>query len=544
MKNLIDMTTQNLLSIKNLSIKIDDQVILSNISLDIKKNEVLGLVGESGSGKSFTALSILKLINIKNLKVEGEIIFNGTILNNLSEKNYQKLRGKEISIIFQEPMSSLNPSMKCGDQISEIIINHEKINKNLAKKKSLELIKKVQLKDPELVYEKYPHQLSGGQQQRIMIAIAIACKPKLLIADEPTTSLDGIVKNNIISLIKSLQNEYKMSVLFISHDLKLVSKFVDTLIILKDGLIVESGDSFTVFNSPKKKYTKNLINSSPPKKNRPNRLITYKTKKNKLISKEERALLHSKIYNKTPILKVSALSVSYSAKKIIENVSFDLYKGETLGIVGESGSGKSTIAKSILGLVKIDNGEICFKNKDIKQISNSVFRKKVQLIFQDPYSSLNSELSIGESIVEPMIAHKIFSSKKEMKLKALELLNQVGLSENSYNKFPNQFSGGQRQRIVIARALALSPEIIICDESVSALDVSIQAQILNLLSDLKEKYQFTFLFISHDMSVVKYFTDRIIVLKKGEIVEFDETDFLFEFPQNTYTKELLNASDF
>ena len=544
MKNLIDMTTQNLLSIKNLSIKIDDQVILSNISLDIKKNEVLGLVGESGSGKSFTALSILKLINIKNLKVEGEIIFNGTILNNLSEKNYQKLRGKEISIIFQEPMSSLNPSMKCGDQISEIIINHEKINKNLAKKKSLELIKKVQLKDAELVYEKYPHQLSGGQQQRIMIAIAIACKPKLLIADEPTTSLDGIVKNNIISLIKSLQNEYKMSVLFISHDLKLVSKFVDTLIILKDGLIVESGDSFTVFNSPKKKYTKNLINSSPPKKNRPNRLITYKTKKNKLISKEERALLHSKIYNKTPILKVSALSVSYSAKKIIENVSFDLYKGETLGIVGESGSGKSTIAKSILGLVKIDNGEICFKNKDIKQISNSVFRKKVQLIFQDPYSSLNSELSIGESIVEPMIAHKIFSSKKEMKLKALELLNQVGLSENSYNKFPNQFSGGQRQRIVIARALALSPEIIICDESVSALDVSIQAQILNLLSDLKEKYQFTFVFISHDMSVVKYFTDRIIVLKKGEIVEFDETDFLFEFPQNTYTKELLNASDF
>ena len=544
MKNLIDMTAQNLLSIKNLSIKIDDQVILSNISLEIKKNEVLGLVGESGSGKSFTALSILKLINIKNLKVEGEIIFNGTILNNLSEKNYQKLRGKEISIIFQEPMSSLNPTMKCGNQISEIIINHEKINKNLAKKRSLELIKKVQLKDPELVYEKYPHQLSGGQQQRIMIAIAIACKPKLLIADEPTTSLDGIVKNNIISLIKSLQNEYKMSVLFISHDLKLVSKFVDTLIILKDGLIVESGDSFTVFNSPKKKYTKNLINSSPPKKNRPNRLITYKTKKNKLISKEERAQLHSKIYNKTPILKVNALSVSYSAKKIIENVSFDLYKGETLGIVGESGSGKSTIAKSILGLIKIDNGEICFKNKDIKQISNSVFRKKVQLIFQDPYSSLNSELSIGESIVEPMIAHKIFSSKKEMKLKALELLNQVGLSENSYNKFPNQFSGGQRQRIVIARALALSPEIIICDESVSALDVSIQAQILNLLSDLKEKYQFTFLFISHDMSVVKYFTDRIIVLKKGEIVEFDETDSLFEFPQNTYTKELLNASDF
>lgn len=538
------MTVKTLLSIKNLTIKIGGQIILSNISLDIKKNQVLGLVGESGSGKSFTALSILNLINIKNLNVEGEIIFNGTKLNNLSFREFQKIRGKEISIIFQEPMSSLNPSMKCGDQISEIILNHEKINKKNAKKKSLELIQKVQLKHSELVYEKYPHQLSGGQQQRIMIAIAIACKPKLLIADEPTTSLDGIVKNDIISLIKSLQDEYKMSVLFISHNLKLVAKFVDSLIILKNGLIIEKGVSSKVFNYPKSKYTQHLINSSPPTSNRPNRLITSKTKKNKLITKEERTRIHLKIYNKTPILKVNKLNVSYGNTKIIKDISFDLYRGETLGIVGESGSGKSTIAKSILGIVKTENGEVYFKDENIKNISNSVFRKKVQLIFQDPYSSLNPEVSVGKSIIEPMIAHKIFNSKKEMKTRVLELLNQVGLLESDYNKFPNQFSGGQRQRIVIARALALNPEIIICDESVSALDVSVQAQILNLLSDLKEIYLFTFIFISHDMSVIKYFTDRLIVLKKGEIVEFNETDLLFEKPKKPYTKALLKASDF
>tara|TARA_B110000008_G_scaffold97975_1_gene100645 strand:+ start:929 stop:2545 length:1617 start_codon:yes stop_codon:yes gene_type:complete len=538
------MSNNKLLSIKKLTIKIGDQIILSNVSFDLKKNEVLGLVGESGSGKSFTALSVLDLIHLKNLKTEGEIIFNGRELNKLSKKEYQKIRGKEISMIFQEPMSSLNPTMKCGDQISEIIINHEKISKKIAKKRSIELIKKVQLKNPKLVFEKYPFQLSGGQQQRIMIAIAIACKPKLLIADEPTTSLDSLVRNDIISLIKSLQKEYSMSVLFISHDLKLVSKFVDNLIVLKNGIIIEKGFSSQIFNSPKENYTKHLINSSPPKNNRPNRLITSTNKKNKIISKEERADHHLKIYNKNPILKINNLTVFYKNNQILKDISFDLYKGETLGIIGESGSGKSTIAKSILGLIKINNGEILFKNQNTNDISNSIFRKKVQLIFQDPYSSLNSEISIGKSIIEPMIAHKIFNSKHEMKCRAIELLNQVGLSESDFKKFPNQFSGGQRQRIVIARALALNPEIIICDESVSALDVSIQAQILNLLSDLKEKYLFTFLFISHDMSVIKYFTDRLIVLKKGQIIELNETDFLFDNPKKTYTKSLIKASDF
>jgi len=538
------MSNNKLLSIKKLTIKIGDQIILSNVSFDLKKNEVLGLVGESGSGKSFTALSVLDLIHLKNSKTEGKIIFNGRELNKLSKKEYQKIRGKEISMIFQEPMSSLNPTMKCGDQISEIIINHEKISKKIAKKRSIELIKKVQLKNPKLVFEKYPFQLSGGQQQRIMIAIAIACKPKLLIADEPTTSLDSLIRNDIISLIKSLQKEYSMSVLFISHDLKLVSKFVDNLIVLKNGIIIEKGGSSQIFNSPKENYTKHLINSSPPKNNRPNRLITSINKKNKIISKEERADHHLKIYNKNPLLKINNLTVFYKNNQILKDISFDMYKGETLGIIGESGSGKSTIAKSILGLIKINNGKILFKNQNTNDISNSIFRKKVQLIFQDPYSSLNSEISIGKSIIEPMIAHKIFNSKHEMKCRAIELLNQVGLSESDFKKFPNQFSGGQRQRIVIARALALNPEIIICDESVSALDVSIQAQILNLLSDLKEKYLFTFLFISHDMSVIKYFTDRLIVLKKGQIIELNETDFLFDNPKKTYTKSLIKASDF
>jgi len=307
---------------------------------------------------------------------------------------------------------------------------------------------------------------------------------------------------------------------------------------------LKKGVSSQIFNSPKENYTKHLINSSPPKNNRPNRLITSTNKKNKIISKEERADHHLKIYNKNPILKINNLTVFYKNNQILKDISFDMYKGETLGIIGESGSGKSTIAKSILGLIKINNGKILFKNQNTNDISNSIFRKKVQLIFQDPYSSLNSEISIGKSIIEPMIAHKIFNSKHEMKCRAIELLNQVGLSESDFKKFPNQFSGGQRQRIVIARALALNPEIIICDESVSALDVSIQAQILNLLSDLKEKYLFTFLFISHDMSVIKYFTDRLIVLKKGQIIELNETDFLFDNPKKTYTKSLIKASDF
>ena len=538
------MKNKSLLSLEKLTVKIDSNIILSEISFQLNKNEILGIVGESGSGKSITALSILNLLNNSSFQSEGSIVFEGIELSNLSKKKIQTIRGKDISIIFQEPMSSLNPSMKCGHQILEIVTNHNKSNKESDIRKVLDLIEKVQLKNPKVVYEKYPHQLSGGQQQRIMIAIAIACNPKILIADEPTTSLDGLVKNEIISLIKSLQLEYKMSVIFISHDLNLVSKFVDNLIILKNGFIIEKGCASKIFKSPKESYTYDLIHSTPPKKNRPYRLLTKKIREIKFIKKEERKLFHSKIYSQPPILRVEQLHFSYGLNKIINNISFNVFSGEVLGIVGESGSGKSTIAKCILGLVKLKKGVVYFENENIKHIENSVFRKNVQLIFQDPYSSLNSEICIGDSIVEPMIVHRIFKTKKEIKLKALSLLKQVGLKEKDFNKYPNQFSGGQRQRIVIARALALNPRIIVCDESVSALDVSIQAEILNLLNDLKEKFGFTYVFISHDMSVIKYFTDRVIVIKKGKIIELNETDSLFNFPKNKYTKELLKASDF
>ncbi|MBL6647636.1 MAG: ABC transporter ATP-binding protein [Flavobacteriaceae bacterium] len=535
---------KKILSIQNLSLKIGANKILSNISFDLCKNETLGIVGESGSGKSITALSILNLFNLNNTFSEGSINFNGTELSNLYDKNFEKIRGKEISIIFQEPMSSLNPSMKCGDQILEILTNHLKCSKESAKKKVLNLIERVQLKAPKKVYEKYPHELSGGQQQRVMIAIAIACNPKLLIADEPTTALDSLVKNEIISLIKSLQSEYKMSVIFISHDLNLVSKFVDKIIVLKNGNIVECGKTEQIFNSPSDEYTRTLINSSPPKKNRPDRLLTSTLKKNKLISKKEREVQHSKIYNQKPILKVQNINFSIGKEKILYNISFELFKGEVLGIVGQSGSGKSTIGKVILGLINPQEGDVIYKNQKISKIKSSVYRKNIQLIFQDPFSSLNPELSVGYSIIEPMIVHKLYSTKKEMKNKALELLSQVGLSSSDFEKYPKEFSGGQRQRIVIARALGLNPEIIVCDESVSALDVSIQAEVLNLLSDLKQKFNFTYIFISHDMPVIKYFTDRIIVLNNGQIVDFDETDSLFKSPKNTYTKSLLEASGF
>ena len=539
------MKTTPLLSIKNLTVKIDEHKILSNISFKLKPNEILGIVGESGSGKSLTALSILNLLNSHNIKSEGSIIFEGIELFDLSKKRIQKIRGKQISIIFQEPMSALNPSMKCGDQILEVITTHNKIKKKAAKRKTLKLIEKVQLKNSEIVYEKYPHQLSGGQQQRIMIAIAVACNPQLLIADEPTTSLDSLVKNEIILLIKSLQHEYKMSVIFISHDLDLVSKFASHTIVLNKGKIVEFGSSKKIFESPTNNYTKMLLGSKPPKKKRPSILPTIenKLKRYPLISKEQRLIRHNEIYSKEPLLKVENLNFSYKKISILKDISFSVYKGEILGIVGESGSGKSTIAKSILKLNNFSKGKISYNNIDIKKYENKKLRRKIQLVFQDPYSSLNPEMSAGSSIIEPMIAHQMYNKTKRVE-KAYQLLEDVGLNKNDFKKYPNQFSGGQRQRLVIARALSLNPEIVICDESVSALDVSVQAQILNLINSLKKKFSITFLFISHDLSVVRYMTDRVIIVKNGEIEECGETDKIFENSKNNYSKKLLSANGY
>jgi len=540
------LNSTEILSVKNLNVSISNSPILKNISFTLKKNEILGLVGESGSGKSITAFSIINFFNTSEVLLEGDIFFNNKKINSLSNKSLEKIRGSQISMIFQEPMSSLNPSMKCGKQILEILLKHKITETSNGREHVLELFKKVQLKKVQTIFNKYPHELSGGQQQRVMIAMAIACEPKILIADEPTTSLDGIVKDEILGLLKQIQNETKMSILFISHDLDLVSKFADRTIVLKKGSIIESGNSKSIFNDPQKNYTQMLLASRTPKKERPVRLPTIenKLKKYRLISKKERKEVHEKIYNLEPILKVKNLSFYYKKTLILKDISFNIFKGETLGLVGESGSGKSTIAKSILNLNNYQHGEILFNNIDIKKYNTKNFRRNVQLVFQDPFSSLNSEITVGDSIMEPMIAHNIYNNRKERITRVYQLMNDVGLQKSDFFKYPNQFSGGQRQRIVIARALSLNPIILICDESVSALDVSVQAQVLNLLNTLKKKFSFTFLFISHDLSVIKYMTDRVIILNKGVIEEFDETDTVFHNPISNYTKQLFRASGY
>ena len=540
------MESTILLSVKNLNISISNSDILKNISFDLKKNQILGFVGESGSGKSITAFSIINLLNAKKIEKKGKIIFNGNRIDSISNKKLEKIRGSQISMVFQEPMSSLNPSMKCGNQVLEVLLKHTNLNSKEGSIRVLNLFSKVKLKNPKSIFEKFPHELSGGQQQRVMIAIAISCNPKVLIADEPTTSLDGIVKKEIISLLKEIQKETKMSVIFVSHDLNLVSKFANNIIVLNKGVIVESGNSSQIFNNPQNAYTQMLLDSRTPKKVRPVRLPTIenKLKKYPLISKKDRNERHQKIYRNESILKVKNLSFSYYEKLILSNVSFDIFKGETLGLIGESGSGKSTIAKSILNLNNYNMGRIFYKNIDIKKYNNTDFRKSVQLVFQDPYSSLNPEIRIGNSIMEPMIAHKIYENDKERLSKVNQLLKDVGLQKNDFKKYPREFSGGQRQRIVIARALSLSPDILICDESVSALDVSVQAQVLNLLNNLKEKFSFTFLFISHDLSVIKYMSDRVMILNKGVIEEVSETDKLFKNPIRNYSKKLLKANGY
>ena len=534
-----------LLELQNLNLIISNSLILNNISFVLKKNEILGIVGESGSGKSITAFSILNLINSSKIKKSGKIFFENFRIDNLSTKELEKIRGKEISIVFQEPMSSLNPTMKCGKQIEEIVSKHSFLKGTKIKDRVNELLRMVQLSKEANLYNKYPFQLSGGQQQRLMIAIAIACDPKILIADEPTTSLDSVLKHEIIELLKRIQKQTNMSIIFVSHDLSLVSEFTDKTVVLYKGEVVEFGKSSKILANPKHTYTKMLLGSRIPKNKRPYRLPTIENKLKQFanISKTERKKKHKHLYESLPILEINKLSFSYLNNSILKSISFNLYEGEILGLVGESGSGKSTISKCILGINQNYTGEILYNGLNVKSIDNKNFRRNIQLIFQDPYSSLNPKMTIGDSIMEPMIVHNI-SNKKNRKSKIFKLLEDVGLNKEDFDKYPNQFSGGQRQRIVIARALALKPKVIVCDESVSALDVSIQSQIINLLNNLKEKYLITFLFISHDLSVIKYMTDRLIVLNKGKIEEIDETDSIFNDPKKSYTKLLLTSSGF
>jgi len=553
-----------LLQIKNLTISFAKENkwsdVVKNVNFDLNNNETLGVVGESGSGKSVLCLSILNLLPEKISKIsDGQIKFKGQNIVEKSEKEFRKIRGKQISIVFQEPMSSLNPSMKCGMQVAEILSEHTTLSTKKIKENVLLLFEKVKLSDVEKIYNSYPHQISGGQKQRVLIAMAIACEPKILIADEPTTALDVTVQKEIIALIKELQQQTQMSVIFISHDLALINQIADRTLVMYKGEIVEQGNTKDVFNNPKQIYTKALLASRPNFETRLKRLSTISDFINNSIPKsvitdEERKEYLSKIYAKKPILEVKNIEKTYYSrigifgKKIVfqalKDVSFSVYTGETKGLVGESGSGKSTIGNAILQLDKATKGQIFYKGRDITALSESQmksFRKEIQIIFQDPYSSLNPKMTIGNAIVEPMKVHKLYKNDKERKQKAIEILECVGLLEEHFNRYPHQFSGGQRQRIGIARTIALQPKLIVCDESVSALDISVQAQVLNLLNDLKENFGFTYIFISHDLAVVKYMSDKILVINKGRLEEETEADLLYENPKTEYARKLIAA---
>ncbi len=558
------MLTQPLIRVKDLSIGFknngDLSEVVHSISFDIFKGEILGIVGESGSGKSVTALSLMQLLpkGEKN-HTSGKIIYKGRDLNQAKDSFIQGLRGREIAMIFQEPMSALNPSMRCGRQLKEVLLQHNIVDKKECNTEILRLLDSVKIPIPELVIEKYPHELSGGQQQRIMIAMSIACRPKILIADEPTTALDVTVQRDIIELLKSLQNKTKMAVVFISHDLSLVSEIAHRTLVMYNGKIVEKGATKALFKSPQHPYTKALIAAKPKLNKRLRKLPSIKDilgdlDKSDIVTKKEREEKHSKLYKNPPLLEVINLEKTFFKKvgllgkkasfKAVDGVSFKLYEGETLGLVGESGCGKSTLGNAILQLDKASAGTILFKGISLDKLSKKglrKLRKEIQIIFQDPLASLNPRIKVGEAIMEPMQVHKLYKNKQERKTKAIKLLKQVGMEQTAFNRYPHEFSGGQRQRIGIARSIAVNPRLILCDESVSALDISVQAQVLNLLNSLKEEFSFTYIFISHDLAVVKYMSDQLLVMNKGKIEEQGEADAIYENPKSDYTKQLINS---
>ena len=551
-----------ILNVNNLCVKTTEnsqhQNLIDGVSLDIKKNEIVGLIGESGSGKSLTSLSILGLLEKNKFDISGEIIFNGNNLLDLDNNAMMEIRGSEISMIFQEPMSALNPTMKIGEQIFEVFKAHKNLSFEHTTKRIKKLIKKVKLDNVENLLDKYPHQISGGQKQRVMIVMALSCNPQLLIADEPTTALDVTIQKEIIEILKDLQKSEKLSILFISHDLRLVSNISDKILIMRNGKIIEQGSNKNILNYPKENYTKALLSLIINDKKRLKKLPTVesfnKNFKEEAETEKERNKRIKNIYSVKPILEIKNVSKFYNTSKslfrnnksfkALSQISLKLFKGETLGLIGESGSGKTTLSNAILKIHEFEKGEILFKGKDISKIKERElleFRKNVQIIFQDPYASLNPLQNIFQIISEPIKFHRI-CLKNEVFEKCKELISDVGLNENFLSRYPHELSGGQRQRVCIARAISVNPEVLICDESVSALDVSIQATVLNLLNLLKKKYNFTYIFISHDLSVVKYMSDKIIVLYNGKIVDYQDADLLFEKPKDNYTKKLIKAS--
>ena len=579
------MADRKLLEIKNLvtEFSTDGNVMkaVNDVSFTLNRGETIGIVGESGSGKSVTSLSVMRLIpNPPGRIAGGEILFHKkdgstTDLVHLEEKKMRSIRGNDIAMIFQEPMTSLNPVFTCGDQVMEAILLHQKVSKKEAKEKTIALFKEVQLPRPEAIFDQYPHQISGGQKQRVMIAMAMSCNPSILIADEPTTALDVTVQQTILDLMLKLQREHDMGIMFITHDLGVIAELADKVVVMYKGKIVEQGPVLDIFSNPQHPYTKGLLACRPPLDVRLKRLpivsdfmkvdesgnieeieqsVTEATEK-EIQTVAERTKDHEDMYAKEPVLQIKNLKTYFPLKKnffgkvteevkAVDDVTFDVYPGETLGLVGESGCGKTTLGRTVLRLVDPTDGEVIFKGKPLHSMSTDELRdvrKDIQIIFQDPYSSLNPRITVGEAILEPMKVHKLYANEKERKEKVMELLVRVGLMKEHFYRYPHEFSGGQRQRICIARALALRPQFIICDESVSALDVSVQAQVLNLLNELKRDFDFTYIFISHDLSVVKFMSDRMVVMNKGVVEEMGDADQIYSNPQTEYTKKLIAA---
>ena len=599
-----------LLKVNNLHISFcrDDkwQEAVHGVDFEVFDGKTLGIVGESGSGKSVSNLAVMQLLDRRKSKIEADsILLEDRDISHYNDNQMSEVRGKKIAMIFQEPMTSLNPVYKCGFQVMEAFgwqktkgkgqktlgmrclslskakavtstgsVTSQLKSQHLSnsasqqlKEKVLELFEKVKLPNPEIIFDKYPHELSGGQKQRVMIAMALISNPKVLIADEPTTALDVTVQKEILKLLKELQRENGMGMIFITHDLGVVSEIADDVIVMNKGVIVERGKTYDILNNPQHPYTKGLIACRPPLDYRLERLPVVKefldgkwrdnehVKRELLITDKIRQKQHELLYSQEPILKVQNLKTWYPLRKgvfgrtydyikSVNDVSFDVYPGETLGLVGESGCGKTTLGRSILRLVEPTSGNVIFEGRDITKLNNKElreYRKQAQIVFQDPYSSLNPRICIGDAIAEPMLVHGIEKDAKKRRERVCRLLEEVGLEASHYQRYPHEFSGGQRQRICIARALAVNPKLIICDESVSALDVSVQAQVLNLINRLKKEFHFTYIFISHDLSVVRFMSDRVVVMYNGKIQEMNEADTLFNNPQNDYTKKLIAA---
>ena len=572
-----------LLSIKNLRISFKHEKewveAVHGIDLEVFAGRTLGLVGESGSGKSVSSLAVMRLLNERNSQIKADSIRLGDDeIKDFNESQMATVRGKRIAMIFQEPMTSLNPVYKCGYQVSEMILQHEgktalrqaqgPVSKKEAKERVIKLFKQVMLPRPEAIYDSYPHELSGGQKQCVMIAMAIACQPQLLIADEPTTALDVTVQLEILKLLRQLQAETGMGMIFITHDLGVVAEIADDVAVMHNGEIMERGTVQQILSHPKHPYTQGLLACRPPMDVRLKRLPVVKEfldgqwqggkeqiLKDLQITDEERQAHLKQLYSHSPILKVEHLQTWYPLRKgvfsrvyghvkAVDDVSLEVYEGETLGLVGESGCGKTTLGRSILRLVEPTGGKVWFDGIEVTALKGQAlrdFRKQAQIVFQDPYSSLNPRITIGEAIAEPMQVHGIENDAGKRRNAVCDLLEQVGLQAEHYDRYPHEFSGGQRQRICIARALAVNPRLVICDESVSALDVSVQAQVLNLLNRLKKERNLTYIFISHDLSVVRFMSDRVVVMYNGTPVEMEDADQLFEHPQNAYTKKLIAA---